>query len=257
MVASSCPTATATATTLLLDDNGVALWEASNGILTLVMDRGPNVVNPGLTLSLSKAISIVEQQDHPKALVITAVGKFFCNGLDLEYMQNVPENTKAMIESFWRLLARILVLDCRTVAAFNGHAFGAGLFLGLACDFRVMRTQRGYLNFPELNLGMRLAKGFAELIKAKTSPLVWQEGVLTGKRYSSEDACNTGLIDYECDIQDLMPRANEIAVAGFAENLRAKFFDAENFRVMKIELYTDAYRALTLGTLESLPQSRL
>jgi enoyl-CoA hydratase/carnithine racemase len=254
MVAS--PTATAT-TTRLFDDNGVTLSEACNGVLTLVMDRGPNVVNPVLISSLSKAISVAEQHDHPKALVVTAVGKFFCNGLDLEYMQRGPENAKAMIESFWRLLARILVLDCRTVAALNGHAFGAGLFLGLACDFRVMRTQKGYLNFPELNLGMRLAKGFAELTKAKTSPLVWREGVLTGKRYSSEDACKAGLIDHECDIHGLMQRANEIAVVGFAENLPARFFDAENFRVMKIELYTDAYRALTLGAVESLPQSRL
>lgn len=253
-------TSTATATTAhLLDDNGVILLEASNGVLTLLMDRGPNVVNPSLISSLSKAVSIVEQKDHPKSLIITAVGKFFSNGLDLAYMQSHsgPESTK-MIESFWRLLARILVLNCRTVAAFNGHAFGAGLFLGLACDFRVMRTQRGYLNFPELNLGMRLAKGFAELIKAKVcSPLVWREGVLTGKRYSSGDALQAGLIDQECNVNDLISVANELAVAGFADNLGAEFFDAENFRIMKIELYTDAYRALTLGMVESLPQSRL
>lgn len=251
------PTATATAVHLL-DDNGVTLLESSNGVLTLLMDRSPNVVNPSLISSLSKAVSMVEHKDHPKSLVITAVGKFFSNGLDLAYMQSHSGLDSAkMVESFWLLLARILVLNCRTVAAFNGHAFGAGLFLGLACDFRVMRTQRGYLNFPELNLGMRLAKGFAELTKAKCSPLVWREGVLTGKRYSSEDALQAGLIDQECNVKDLTSVANELAVAGFAENLGAEFFDPENFGVMKIELYTDAYRALTLGTVESLPQSRL
>ena len=47
------------------------------------------------------------------------------------------------------------------VAAINGHAFGAGVFLALACDWRLMRTERGFLNFPELNLGMRLSKAFA------------------------------------------------------------------------------------------------
>ena len=28
--------------------------------------------------------------------------------------------------------------------------FGGGFFLALACDWRVMRTQKGFLNFPEL-----------------------------------------------------------------------------------------------------------
>ena len=48
--------------------------------------------------------------------------------------------------------------------------FGGGFFLALACDWRVMRTQKGFLNFPELNLGMRLSKPFAELAKAHRPP---------------------------------------------------------------------------------------
>ena len=30
-----------------------------------------------------------------------------------------------------------------TIAAINGHAFGAGLFLSLVCDFRVMNKDAG------------------------------------------------------------------------------------------------------------------
>jgi len=29
--------------------------------------------------------------------------------------------------AFWRILARLLTLDCHAVCAINGHAFGAGL----------------------------------------------------------------------------------------------------------------------------------
>merc|ERR1719197_1889192 len=109
----------------------------------------------------------------------------------------------AMIESFYRLLARILVLDCHTVCAINGHAFGAGLFLALACDWRIMRTKQGFVNFPELNLGMRLSLGFAELAKSKLSPSALRAGVLTGLRFDSGKALSYGLIDQESPIEEL------------------------------------------------------
>ena len=48
-----------------------------------------------------------------------------------------------------------------------------------------MRTGRGYLNFPELNLGLSLSEGFAELAKAKLGPAALRLGVLTGKRWGN------------------------------------------------------------------------
>ena len=245
----------------LFEDSGVTLTTSSNanGVLILTLDRKQNVFNPELIASLNAALDVVDENDHPKALVITGNGKFFSNGLDLAFLQSKStEQVNEMIESAWRVLGRILVMDCRTVAAINGHAFGAGLFLALACDFRVMRTKRGYLNWPELNLGMRLAKGFAELTKAKvTDPKLLREGVLCGKRYSSSEALQRCLVDEECSIEDLLIKAEKIATAGFAENLKLQFFNPDSFQEMKIELYTDAYRALTLGKVDLLPQSRL
>ena len=265
-----------TSSKLLFSDDGISVAQHVNQVLVLTLDRGPNVVNPSLTKSLHQALDCIDQEvAHPKALVITAKGKFFSNGLDLEYMMQDSTASKSssttkdqmmdmlnrngkMIESFWRLLARILVMDCRTVAAINGHAFGAGIFLALTCDFRIMRTNKGYLCWPEVNLGMRLSKGFAELTKAKvTDPQVLREGVLTGKRYSSRDALNAKLIDQECEIDDLLQVAVELARAGFPDQLRLQNFNPENFKVMKMELYTDAYRALAMGSFDAKPESRL
>eukprot|EP00977_Amphora_coffeiformis_P023121 scaffold12214_cov159-Amphora_coffeaeformis.AAC.12 len=208
---------------------------------------------------LSEVLGIVEQATHPKALVVTGRGKFFSNGLDLQFLQQHDETEcNAMIESLWRFLARLLVMDCRTVAAINGHGFGAGLFLALACDFRIMRTQRGYLCWPELNLGMRLAKGFAELTKAKiTSAATLRQGVLTGKRYASQDALQAEIVDDACPVEQLEARAMEMARQGTAQNLQLSNFNPTSFRQMKIELYTDAYRALSTGRAVDLPQSRL
>ena len=98
------------------------------------------------------------------------------------------DEAPSMIERFWRFLARLLVLNCHTVCAINGHAFGAGLFIALACDWRIMRTERGFVNFPEAHLGMRISKAFAELAKSKLDGPTLRESFLAGRRYDSSAA---------------------------------------------------------------------
>lgn len=242
------------------DKDGVSLLrDKPSGIFVLTMNRGPNVFNPTLVTLLDAGLRWVEKAAHPKALIITARGKFFSNGLDLEYLATHDmADQGALVESIWRWLARLLVLDCRTVAAVNGHAFGAGLFVALAADFRLVRTHRGYLCWPELNLGMRLAKGFAELTKAKiTDACVQRECVLTGKRYDAAAAVQAGIVDEACPAHQLANRAWAVAAAGLPESLQLQNFDPQAFTQMKMELYTDAYRALTLARADDAPQSRL
>lgn len=269
----------------LLAVDGVSLTH-SDDLFCLRMDRGQNVINPDMVSALDQALAQVEEAEHPKSLVILGGPKFFSNGLDVcrsaartcraalggghllltysgpacgqvTWMMNNSSATPAMIESFWRLLARLLVLDCRSVAAISGHAFGAGIFLALACDWRIMRTERGFANFPELNLGMRLSKAFAELSKAKLSPAALREGVLTGRRYDSTAALAAGLVDAECPMEALPAEAEKLARSGLASALKLLRFDPEAFATMKKELYTDAYRALSTGSYVSAPESRL
>mmetsp|Transcript_1546 Transcript_1546/g.1862 ORF Transcript_1546/g.1862 Transcript_1546/m.1862 type:complete len:252 (-) Transcript_1546:119-874(-) len=249
---------------VLYDQSGVSLLrevddDGDNSIYTIVLDGGQNLVNDELNSILNEVLDLLEkEQQSNKALIITGKGKFFSNGLDLKVLMSSEEGGNRMIEGFWKVMARILVMDCRTVAAINGHAFGAGLFLALCCDYRVMRTERGYLNWPELNLGLNLAKGFAEITKAKvTNPRVLREGVLTGKRYTSQDALKDNIIDMKCPIEDLMIRAKEIAMAGLPSSLKLRSFNPESFREMKIELYTDAYRSLTMAKRATPPISKL
>jgi enoyl-CoA hydratase/carnithine racemase len=194
----------------LFERDGVTLLR-EGPVFVLTLNRKENWINPTTISCLSDALDVVEAAEHPKALVITGTGKFFSNGLDIEFMLNRPADKDGMVESFWRFLSRLLVTDCHTVAAINGHAFGAGLFLALACDWRLMRTERGFVNFPELNLGMRLSKAFAELTKAKLSPKALRVGVLTGKRFSSADALAEGIIDGEWKVDELVAKAVAMA----------------------------------------------
>lgn len=74
----------------------------------------------------------------------------FSNGLDLNWISQIsPEERNNFFADLWKFLARLMIFPIPTISAINGHAFGVGLFFALACDYRIMRNDRGFLCFPE------------------------------------------------------------------------------------------------------------
>lgn len=113
-----------------------------------------NRVRPESVAAWNAALDRVEQAGNPAALVTTGTGKFYSNGLDLEWLLSTATESerKPYIPSVLALMARMLSSPAITVAAINGHAFGAGAQLSLAHDYRIMRTERGYWCMPEIDL---------------------------------------------------------------------------------------------------------
>lgn len=122
-----------------------------DNVLVLSIGNDENRFNPTLVENIHKNLDTVEQTQGAKALVITGTGKFFSNGLDLNWLGKNRQNAGAFLQELWKLFARILIFPLPTIAVLNGHAFGAGFFLALSCDWRVMRKDRGFLNFPEVS----------------------------------------------------------------------------------------------------------
>lgn len=95
-----------------------------------------------------------------------------------------------------KVLARVLTLSLPTVAAVNGHAFGAGAMLAMAHDYRVMRSDRGYLCFPEVDIRLPFTPGMAALIQAKLSAQAAVTAMTTAHRYGGEEARDHGLVEW-------------------------------------------------------------
>ncbi len=93
------------------------------------------------------------------------------------------------------LFARLLTLSVPTVAAIQGHAFGAAAMLALAHDQRVMRTDRGYFCFPEVDIQIPFTDGMCDLITAKLAPPAAHESMTSARRYGGSDALAAGLVD--------------------------------------------------------------
>ena len=73
-----------------------------------------------------EVIDEVEAKEGPCALVTTGSGKFYSNGLDLTWLGTEGNDARGMLRDLHRLWGRILGFGGVTVAALNGHAFGAG-----------------------------------------------------------------------------------------------------------------------------------
>lgn len=149
----------------------------------------------------------------PGALVITATGKFFSNGLDVEYIGANGDKLPAYLDRVHALYTRILTFPQPTVAAINGHAFGAAAMLALCADHRIMRTERGFWSLPEVQLGMPFTKGMATLLRTRLTDATATEAMTTGRRYGGLDSVTAGIVEQAVDIDVLTTTAVDIAAA--------------------------------------------
>jgi enoyl-CoA hydratase/carnithine racemase len=130
-----------------------------------------------------------------QGLVTTSGGKFYTNGLDLDWLAANGDQTQWYVGRVQSMLARVLTLPVPTAAAVVGHAFGAGAMLALAHDFRVMRADRGFFCLPEVDIRIPFTPGMAALIQAKLTPQAAVASMTTGRRFGGDDAERLGLVD--------------------------------------------------------------
>ena len=163
----------------------------------------------------------VEGSGNPAALVTTGSGKFYSNGLDLEWMMGQADESdrETYIPGVLALMARVLTFPTFTVAAINGHAFGAGAQLSLAHDVRVMRRDRGFWCMPEIDMKAPLHPGMTAIIQARLPRQTAHELIVTGTRYTADRALERRIVDHAEDEDRVVPRAIEIAaeLAGKAD----------------------------------------
>src|SRR3954454_952978 len=178
-----------------------------------VLDLGDteNRFHPDWLVQVNAALDEVGVAEGPRALVTAATGKFWSNGLDLEWLSGNTEKFAEYSAAVHELLARVLELPVPTVAALQGHTFAAGAMLSLAHDFRVMRADRGFWCLPEADIGIPFTRGMSGLIQARLAPQTAHEAMTTGRRYGGEDARAAAIVDRAVDEESVRTTAVELA----------------------------------------------
>ncbi len=175
---------------------------------------GENRFGPVVLDALEQALDAIETAEGPRALVLTGEGKFFSNGLDLEWMASAAEGEpQRLVDRVQALFARVLAFPAFTVAALNGHTFAAGAMLALACDARVMRADRGFFCLPEVDLGLPFTPGMSALVAGKLTPQAAQLTMVTAARLGGEEAAALGVVDAAVPEGEVLDAAVERAAA--------------------------------------------
>lgn len=182
--------------------------EKNGNVFVLRMQNGENRYNYDSIAELHGALDKVEAAEDPVALITIGEGKFYSNGLDLEFMSKItPKEAFENVGRVHGLLGRLLGFPCVTVAALNGHAFAAGAMVALAHDYRVMRSDRGYFCLPEVDIGMTFTPSMESLIKARLSKLTAHEAMVTGRRYTSAEALSASIVHQSVPEAEVLPAA--------------------------------------------------
>jgi enoyl-CoA hydratase/carnithine racemase len=209
----------------------------------ITMNNGPNVIEPDWQARMIEVLDAVEADCQGNAgLVLTGKEKFFSNGLNVEIVMGLDSDALRIFGArMYEIYRRLLLLPIPTVAALNGHAFAAGAFIALACDYRLMREDRGWFCISEVDVGVPVDTATMQLLSAKLPPAAARDALLTGKRYTAIEAIAAGIADGKAPEGDLL--TSSIALAA---SLAVK--ERGIFTTLKHNLYGDVGAALTVDT---------
>jgi enoyl-CoA hydratase/carnithine racemase len=128
-------------------------------------------------------------------VILTGEGKYFSNGIDIQYLQHHNQDANRVQQGVEMIMARLLSLGLVTVCVMNGHTAAAGALLSLCCDYRIM-GERGLFVLPAVQLGIAYSQGFVEVAKSKISnPSTLRNMLLWGRKYDSKQLLDLGIVD--------------------------------------------------------------
>jgi enoyl-CoA hydratase/carnithine racemase len=226
------------AETELFGRNIVIDLKREGDVYVLTLEDGENRFNRASIAAWNAALDEVENDPRPAALVTTGTGKFYSNGLDLDWLTSEGKaESQSFIASVHGLFGRMLSFPATTIAAINGHAFAGGGMLALAHDYRIMREDRGYFCLPEIDLGMPLTEGMTALIQSKIPAFHAHEAIVTGRRYGGAEAKLAQIV------HDAVPETVVLETAlAIATPLAGK--DSATLAALKRGMYPETLRIL-------------
>src|SRR5215218_2532612 len=184
------------------------------GIATATLNRPDrhNALGAHMVDELGKALDVLEGSGDVRDMVLTGAGvKAFCSGVDLkERAEMDPDQRWAHNRALGAFAERLARLQVPTIAALNGLAFGGGLEITLACDFRIA-AEGARFALPEVGIGMVPGAGGTQRLPRLIGVTKAKELILTGRRIGAEDALDIGLVSKVVPSDSLMEESATLA----------------------------------------------
>jgi enoyl-CoA hydratase/carnithine racemase len=188
--------------------------EKHGAVRLIRMKHGPeNRFNREFVDDLLNTLNEFEKDKSVSALVFTgAHPKYFCNGLDLNWMaKQSVEILNPFLDDWCKLLYTTFGFKKPIIAGINGHAFAGGMFFSMAMDWKVMREDKGWICAPEVDIGMTLPPSHSYILAHASTTSYAERVSITGERLIAKKALEFGFVDVICPFDKVVNLALEKA----------------------------------------------
>lgn len=226
-----------------------------DNVATVTVDRPEkrNAMNVQTRRQLRNAVERVIDDQDSRVLVFRGAGSdSFIAGGDLDVMAEYDsiEGLEYLTKHAQGLYNYIARVPLPTVAAIDGSAFGGGLELALACDFRVAASS-ARLGLSEVGLGLLPGGGGTQRLARIAGTGVAKDLILTGRAVNADEAARLGVVtrtydegEFEANLRSLTDRLSQ--QAPIAQRLAKQAIDStENKAGFDVERFAGA---LLFGT---------
>lgn len=193
-------------------------YEKKEGIAFVIMDNGGNAHNLDFSRELNQILDLIAKDIEVNSMILTSSdSKSFSVGIDVDWIsKRFQEQDGAAIKEFMYnmndIFKKLLLLPVPSIAAINGHAFGNGAIISCACDFRFMRSDRGFFCFPEVDLGIPFLPGMLAFVNKAIPRYKFNEMYLSGRRVGATELSEHHIIEKaSASIDELMKDATDFA----------------------------------------------
>ena len=182
-------------------------------VVTLDNPSTGNAINSSSLSDHRKILAELEAVKDNSAVVVTSNDpKSWCVGLDFDWIsgQNDQESGETFSE-VEEVFGRWALLSLPTIACITGHCIAGGAFLASVMDFRLMRADKGWFAFTEIDVKIPPSPKLYLMANLLPNKQALRELLLTGRKVGGNEAQKLGLVD-ESHLHDkLLPRAMELA----------------------------------------------
>lgn len=174
---------------IIVEQRGAAHW------VTLNRPEVRNALSRAVNTELLEIATELDRRDDVRIIVITGAGdKAFSAGADLKERKGVPAaESSVYVHAIGAAINGWGAIHKPTIAALNGSAYGGGLELAMACDFRIA-VEGSELGLTEVRLGIMPGAGGTQRLPRLVGEARAKEMILLGRRVSAAYALEIGLV---------------------------------------------------------------
>ena len=183
-------------------------------VLTLTNGANANTLSEDVVGEYHDILDELEASAENSALILTSSDpKFWCNGINLDWLLKQPHDYfPKFVELLDELFLRFSLLAMPTIGCLTGHVYAGGAILATTLDFRLMREDRGFFCFPEVDIKILFSPIMYEILRLLPDHYALNELVLTGRRVGGKEALAMKIVSAVYTEETLYDKSMALAI---------------------------------------------